>query len=123
MRNKTLILQLLVLIITLIPLTTAVHAQSIKERMASRIPTINALKDKGLVGENNRGFLEYRTGNRPHKNVVAAENHDRQAVYTAIAKKEGASAALVGQRRAKMLASIGKKGQWFQSPDGRWYRK
>ena len=39
-------------------------AESIKDRMVARLPAINTLKDKGLIGENKDGFLEFRTGDK-----------------------------------------------------------
>ena len=104
-------------------LATSIQAASIKDRMAGRIPAINSLKDQGTIGENNMGFLEYRTGSKPKQQLVADENKDRGAVYGAIAKKQGAASTLVGQRRASMIASKGKAGHWFQKPDGSWYKK
>ena len=70
-------------------LATSIQAASIKDRMAGRIPAINSLKDQGTIGENNMGFLEYRTGSKPKQQLVADENKDRGAVYGAIAKKQG----------------------------------
>jgi uncharacterized protein len=99
------------------------HSASIKERMAARIPEINALKDSGLIGENNMGFLEYRTAEKPKNEMIAAENKDRDTVYQAIAKSQGASAVLVSQSRAKMIAKNGQSGHWYQKPDGSWYQK
>jgi uncharacterized protein YdbL (DUF1318 family) len=104
-------------------LTTSVQSAGIKERMAGRIPAINTLKAQGAIGENNKGFLEYRTGSKPQPQLVADENMDRTKVYGAISKQQGASAVLVGKRRANMIAQIGKAGQWFQKPDGTWYKK
>ena len=104
-------------------LTTSVQSAGIKERMASRIPAINTLKAQGAVGENNKGFLEYRAGSKPQPQLVADENTDRAKVYGAISKQQGASAVLVGERRANMIAQIGNAGQWFQKPDGTWYKK
>ncbi len=98
-------------------------AESIKDRMVNRLPAINGLKSQGLIGENNRGLLEYRTKQKPQQDVVGGENKDRQAVYGAIAKKQGVDPTLVGQRRAKQIADIGSPGQWFQKPDGTWYKK
>ncbi len=99
------------------------QAASIKDRMLARIPAINALKDKGTIGENNRGFLEFRTGDRSQQTLVNAENKDRKSVYAAIANKQKVDVALVGQRRAKQISDMGCKGHWFQTPDGSWYRK
>lgn len=99
------------------------HSASIKERMAARIPEINALKDSGLIGENNKGFLEYRTAKQPKKDLVQGENEDRNTVYKAIAKSQGASPGLVSQSRAKMIAKNGQTGHWYQKPDGSWFKK
>ena len=98
-------------------------AESIKDRMVARLPQINELKSKGLIGENNQGLLEFRTNKKPQQNLVVAENKDRKAVYNAIAKKQGVKPGLVGQRRAKQIADRGTPGQWFQKPDGKWYKK
>ena len=98
-------------------------AASIKDRMVARLPAINTLKSKGLIGENNKGLLEFRTNNKPQQDLVIAENKDRKAVYEAIAKKQGVKPALVGQRRAKQIADKGSPGLWFQRPDGTWYKK
>jgi hypothetical protein len=99
------------------------HSASIKEQMAARIPAINALKDQGSIGENNKGFLEFRSGDTPQQALVQAENADRAAVYSAIGKSQGAPPALVGERRAKMIAENGQAGHWYQKPDGSWYKK
>lgn len=98
-------------------------AASVKERMLARIPAINALKDQGSIGENNKGYLEYRSANKPDPNLVNGENKDRTSVYQSIAKKQNVDAGLVGQRRAKQIADKGQKGHWFQKPDGTWYKK
>lgn len=99
------------------------QAASIKDRMLARIPAINTLKDKGKIGENNRGFLEFRTSDKPQQKLINDENKDRKSVYGAIAKKQQVDIALVGQRRAKQISAKGGKGHWFQKPDGTWYKK
>ena len=95
----------------------------LKQQMLARVPEINALKNQGVIGENNQGLLEFRGSSQPNKGLIAAENKDRKAVYNAIAKQQGIDAARVGQRRAKQLAAKGSAGQWFQKPDGSWYKK
>ena len=37
---------------------TAMAADGIKDRMLARIPALNTLKTQGVVGENNKGYLE-----------------------------------------------------------------
>lgn len=104
-------------------IASSVHSASIKENMAARIPAINALKDQGIVGENNKGLLDFRSEDRQQQELVNAENRDRSAVYEAIGKSEGAAATLVGQRRAKKIAESGASGHWFQKADGTWIQK
>jgi uncharacterized protein YdbL (DUF1318 family) len=98
-------------------------AQEIQARMIARLPTIKALKDKGLVGENNKGFLEFIGQQKEKQDVVTAENQDRQQVYEAIAKQQGTTVELVGQHRAIQIANKAQPGEWLQDANGKWYRK
>jgi len=100
----------------------AASAKEIQQRMKNRLPIITKLKDDGNIGENNKGFLEFR-GTQKHADIVSAENDDRRIVYMAIAKKQNVTPELVGERRALALAEKGKKGHLFQKADGTWYKK
>jgi hypothetical protein len=114
---------ILVTLFALLLTCSTLYAADVKDRMAARIPAINTLKDQGLIGENNAGLLEYRTGQKPEQTMVQEENADRQTVYAAIAQKQGVAPALVGQRRAQMIAEKGRNGHWYQAADGKWYQK
>src|SRR5207248_1148369 len=97
---------------------------AVKARIEQRISTVNALKQRGVAGENNRGFLEVRgnaTGD--DQRVIAEENSDRRTVYTALAQQTGASADHVGRQRAQQLASLATRGMWIQQPSGEWQQK
>jgi uncharacterized protein YdbL (DUF1318 family) len=98
-------------------------SDKIKARMKERLPVITALKADGVVGENNKGYLEVIGTNKGKAGVITAENSDRKKVYTAIAKQQGTSVDLVGKRRAKQIAKKAKLGQWIQDQSGKWYRK
>jgi uncharacterized protein len=98
-------------------------AQDLKERMHNRLPEIVDLKTRGVIGENNQGYLEFRSGTREKEDVVNAENKDRRAVYDGIAKKTGTTADLVGQRRALQIAEKAESGEWLQDQSGKWYQK
>ena len=98
-------------------------AKEIQARMLARLPEIKALKDKGLVGENNKGLLEFVGQQKEKQDVVAAENKDRAAVYEAIAKQQGTTVELVGKHRAIQIAAKAKPGEWLQDADGKWYQK
>lgn len=116
-------LAILLLFSFFLSLASAVQAASIKERMAARLPEINTLKDKGIIGENNVGLLEYRSADKPSAKLIADENKDRAATYAAIGKKQNLSTTKIGQLRAKMIADNGRSGHWYQKPGGEWYRK
>lgn len=122
MRKNFFLLPLLFTLLSCFLFVQAGHSAGIKERMAGRIPAITSLKDSGVVGENNKGFLEFRAA-RQSEQLISDENKDRATVYSAIAKNQGAPAELVGKRRAKMIEENGTKGQWFQKDDGSWYKK
>jgi len=122
MKTRYIAFPFMVLMVVCLLATSAVGA-GVKERMKQRLPVIISLKGQGVIGENNRGFLEYRAANRPKQSVVNAENKDRGLVYAAIAKKQKVSPAVVGQRRALKIAEMAARGEWLQNPKGTWYRK
>lgn len=102
---------------------TPVFAQDIKERMKARVPVISDLKAKGIVGENNKGFLEFR-GPQEKADIVSAENADRALVYEAIAKQQNTTSDLVGTRRALQIRNeVAGPGEWLQDDSGNWYKK
>jgi uncharacterized protein YdbL (DUF1318 family) len=99
-------------------------ANDIKARMQERLPTIVQMKADNIIGENNQGFIEFIPGAAAKmQDVVSAENRDRQTVYEAIAKQQGTTAELVGQRRAIQIAEKAGSGEWLQDAAGKWYRK
>ena len=99
-------------------------ANDIKARMQERLPTIVQMKSDGIIGENNKGYLEFVPGAaQKNGNVVSEENRDRETVYSAIAKQQNTSAQLVGERRAIQIGQNATPGEWLQDSSGKWYRK
>jgi uncharacterized protein YdbL (DUF1318 family) len=99
-------------------------SDDIKARMQARLPTIVQMKADNIIGENNKGFIEFIPGAAAKmQDVVSAENKDRQTVYEAIAKQQGTTAELVGQRRAIQIVEKAGPGEWLQDDSGKWYRK
>jgi hypothetical protein len=98
-------------------------ADSIKSRMKQRLPQIVDLKNKGIVGETNTGYLGFVTVKHEKQNVVAAENEDRKAIYNQIARQQNVSVQLVQKRRAEALFSSGTKGHYYQNQAGEWVQK
>ena len=103
--------------------STSVSAEGIKARMKNRLPTIIQLKAAGVIGETHDGFLAFVGGKQKAPALVAAENQDRKKVYQAIAKQQGTTAQVVGQRRALQIAKKAKPGEGLQDAGGKWRQK
>jgi uncharacterized protein YdbL (DUF1318 family) len=120
-QNNT--IKVLIVCLGILALAGLCQADAIKDRMRDRLPVINDLKTRGVIGENNQGYLEFRTGQKEKQDVVEAENTDRRAVYEAIAQKTGATADVVGRRRAIQIVQNAGTGEWLQDDKGNWYQK
>ena len=96
------------------------ESEELKARFRQRLPEINALKDQGFVGENNKGFIEFVAAQRKSEDVVNAENADRAKLYQAIAASTGTTPDLVGQRRALQIAKEARAGHFIQDDMGKW---
>ena len=123
MKQRTLTKILTFLVIGFFVLGGSAFADNIKARMKNRLPVIKELKAQGIVGEDNKGYLQFVDGKKAKEDVVAAENMDRKTVYTAIAKQKGTTAELVGKRRALQIAKKASPGEWLQDASGKWYQK
>ncbi len=123
MKYQKLLIKIFVFSLMAALITMPAFAESIKERMKQRLPAIMQLKAKGIVGENNQGFLAFVNGNQGPSDVVTQENQDREIVYTKIAQQQNTNASLVGQRRAIQLFDLAKSGEFVQKPDGSWLKK
>jgi uncharacterized protein YdbL (DUF1318 family) len=123
MKTRHLQITIFTLIITSLILVSGSLAGSLKEEMRARQPKIIKLKADGLIGENNRGYVEYRTAKEPRKGLVQAENQNREVIYRAIAKQQNSNPENVGRRRAAQIAERAPNGTWLQNLKGEWYKK
>lgn len=123
---KTYCFRILLLVMVVTGLAVTARAEdlgAVRSRMEQRLSKIDDLKASGAIGENNRGFVEVRGDAADVASVVAAENHDRELVYAAIARQAGTSAEQVGRARARQIADNSAHGVWLQRENGEWYRK
>jgi uncharacterized protein len=123
MKNRIFVVCVFAFAIILFAISSVTFAQDIKSRFKDRLPIIIELKSKGIIGENNQGYLEFIGSVRQMQDVVDAENMDRLAVYREIAGQQGTTVQTVGQRRALQLKDLANPGDWVQDDIGRWYRK
>jgi uncharacterized protein YdbL (DUF1318 family) len=92
--------------------------------MQERLPTIVQMKSDGIVGENNKGYLEFVPGAaKKNESMIAAENSDRKSVYSAIAIQQKTTPELVGERRVIQISEKAAPGEWLQDQAGKWYKK
>ena len=123
---KRVTLSSLIILSVILLSATIVFSQSakeIKQNMKERLPAIVELKNAGIVGENNLGYLEFVGAKKEKEDVVSAENKDRAKVYAAIAKKQNTTAQKVGERRAIQIAEKADPGDWLKDSSGKWYQK
>ncbi len=125
--KRSYLFRLLFLIAASVIGATLVRAESlgaVKARIEQRLAAVDALKDRGVIGENNRGFVEVRgTAAAADQRIVADENADRQTVYAAIAAQSKESAEAVGRTRAQKIVAAARPGQWIQDAGGAWKKK
>jgi uncharacterized protein len=123
MRIKQWTLWMILGIAAVLTIADSVPAQGIKERMKERLPVIAQLKTQGIVGENNRGYLDFVGNVKTHEALIAQENQDRKAVYAHIAKQQNTSLSVVEKNRALQLIERAAPGTYVQMPDGTWVQK
>lgn len=123
MKQMNSIFKYLSLIALVVSLGAVADAAGEKQRMIARASQISALKSAGIVGEQADGLLGFVKQSAGDQAVVAAENKDRNAVYTSIASSQGVSAKVVGGQRAKQLVGKAVRGQWFRDSGGKWHQK
>ena len=114
------------IMLALLMTTGVCHGENIdtvKARMAKRLPVINAMKIRKEIGENNRGYLQVIKTKVSNSGAVSAENADRKAVYKYIARSTSSNADLVGKQRARQIAKRSTAGIMLQNSAGRWYEK
>lgn len=104
------------------------------EKMRERQPSIAKWKEKGVICEDNRGYLSLREGSvsdPKEKNevqkLIAAENDDRKAMYRLIAREsasEEVTLTSVENVYAQRRLERAKSGEIFQlPPDGPAFEK
>ena len=122
----TLSLILTLAVLALLPQSANAQAEEngIKQRILQRVGTVDELKIKALVGENNKGLLEQRAMLAPAQTkVMNEENADRKALYAILAKRLGLSVTVVGQGRAESIRKKSAPKLWIQEPSGKWLKK
>ncbi len=102
--------------------------QNVLNHRKARVRELQALKAKGLIGENNKGFITILKPSiqSKEKKLVEAENHDRKLIYnTVVAQNHLGSEGLakVEKEFAKTHRDRTKQGNLIQDSSGKWAQK
>jgi uncharacterized protein YdbL (DUF1318 family) len=99
------------------------------ESRRERRPALREWKNKGCVGENNKGLAVARPGEACGPEVaglISAENADRQVIYNAFVKENKipqTDMPRVQSAFARARQERSRPNDWVQLDDGQWMRK
>ncbi|HBM16590.1 MAG TPA: DUF1318 domain-containing protein [Lentisphaeria bacterium] len=116
------ILKLFTVLSLMLSVVVTAYSDDIKDRMSQRLSQLIALKDKGIIGEDQNGYLAFVGSSKEGQAIVDAENADRKTVYQMIAEKTGTTLQIVGKQRAIQLAQNETTGHYIQK-NGKWVKK
>ena len=126
MKTKlTFIATLIALLI--IPASSLLAADSTKDELKSRFreryPAIRELKEKGVVGETDEGYLDW-VGKKDPKSagMVDSENSDRKELYALLAKETKESPEVVAKHAAQRNFEKAKVGEYLKV-GSKWHKK
>ena len=135
MRTLKIFLITLILGALLIPSVLAEGKYSLKEitpavqaaldSRRDRYDELVALKVKGTIGENNRGYVELLSPDSSAQALAQAENKDRTVIYKTIAEQNGLNGELgtIEKVFAQVQHDKAKAGDKIQNDDGQWVTK
>jgi uncharacterized protein len=125
-KGQVFMLRLLLIICVVFTVCSTAFAGSleeIKQNMIDRAPVIKSLKLKGIIGEDNHGYLAFVGSARTQEALIAAENADRKVVYAYFAQNKNTSLTVVETVQGKRKAGEADAGEFIQNPDGSWHKK
>ena len=95
------------------------------ENRRNRFDQLQAFEAQGVLGENNRGYVEVLQDNPEAWALVEVENKDRRIIYQTIAQQNNLTDAL--ETIEKVFAEVQREkaspGEKIQREDGRWVTK
>lgn len=104
--------------------TFAQDEAALKQAIMQRVSSVDSIKLAGKVGENNVGLLAQRGAlSSEETSLMNAENKDRKALYSILAKRLKLSLKVVGQGRAEELRKKSASGVCLQDDKGKWYKQ
>lgn len=101
------------------------EVKSALENRRERFNQLKDLKSKGIVGENNRGYVEVLSNDSSSAGLVEQENSDRRLIYKTIESQNNLSGALgtIEKVFAQVQRDKASSGDKIQTEDGQWVAK
>ena len=95
------------------------------ENRRNRFDQLQAFEAQGVLGENNRGYVEVLQDNPEAWALVEVENKDRRIIYQTIAHQNNLTDALetIEKVFAEGQREKASPGEKIQREDGRWVTK
>ena len=101
------------------------EVQAALDGRKARFEELRALKDKGIIGENNSGYVEALSDDQQAKDLVRAENKDRKFIYKTIEQQNNLTDAM--ETIEKVFAQVQHDkaiaGDKIQDNNGQWVTK
>ena len=101
------------------------EVQAALDARRARYDTLKSFKKQGIVGENNKGYVQVLESNAEASKLVDQENKDRKVIYQTIAEQnnlQGQSEAIEGVF-AQVQNDKAESGEMVQKSDGTWVKK
>lgn len=101
------------------------QVQAALDARKSRFDQLRDLKNKGLVGENNHGYVEALSDDPSSKALVDAENKDRRFIYKTIEDQNNLTEAMdiIEEVFAQVQRDKANPGDKIQEDNGQWVNK
>ena len=99
--------------------------ESALESRRNRFDQLAGFKAKGVIGENNQGYVEFLGGDNSAKALADAENNDRRIIYQTIAEQNDLKDAIATIEKvfAQVQRDKAQSGDKIQAEDGQWVSK
>ena len=95
------------------------------ENRKDRFDQLKSFKGQGVLGENNRGYIEVLTNNPEAKALAESENKDRKFIYKTIEEQNNLTDALetIEKVFGQVQRDKASPGDKIQQEDGQWVQK
>ncbi len=91
----------------------------------ARFDELESYKAKGIIGENNQGYVELLGDDAQARDIVKVENKDRKTIYQTIAEQNGITDQIgdIGKVFAQVQHEKAEVGYKIQNSNGEWKEK